>query len=150
MVHYAVSGTAQPGHLANAAQGNAAQGSVPGTRSTDGIDPVAYARMILRRAGIAPLVPALVCAVALGTAQPGEAQSATPVRATALTSARATIINQTVRSGPLADTAQADRTVTIIAGQTERATTCPGPVSAVPPAIAAPCVRHRLIIRDMP
>lgn len=150
MVNHAVTGTAQPGHRANAAQGDAARANVPPARSTDAADPVVYARMILRRAGIAPLVPALVCAVALGTATPGSAQSATPVRATALASARATIINQTVRSGPVAGTGQAGRTVTTIVGQTERATACPAPVVAGAPAAAAPCIRYRLIIRDMP
>ncbi len=61
------------------------------------VDPVAYARLILRRAGIAPLVCGLVAANFSASPAPAAAENTSTVRATALAQARVVVLPSSAR-----------------------------------------------------
>lgn len=134
------------------------QGAVPAPsadiraqfRPTDSPDPNVYARIILRRAGIVPLLSMLAACLVMMAPHRAEAQAGEGIRAAALARARASVINDAVRSGPTAAPTSAQQQDVTSRQRVERILPCP-PAAAQPArAPVQPCVARRLIIRDMP
>lgn len=116
-------------------------------------DPHGLARLILRRAGITPLLPGALIAALVVPPTPGQAHSAGGARVTALASARATIVRDVARVGPATDAA-ASTQPTVYSTLSLRLMLCDeGSAAATRAATANPIAtapaRCRAIIRDM-